>query len=229
MTDSTEIWLSLDLSAPVGSYSLHARQGDSLLLLSEVVTTGSPNHTESAIERIRALLKEAGLPLEKVDRFLTPLGPGSFTGLRLAVSTLKAFAFALNRPITTMGASEARWLAHRGKQPGAVLTHSTSEKLVLSRFDGAGHPGFETIERYDDINGEPPLILLGDGRLPIEKLPESWQRQVVDFPLRARHLAEAALRANSRRDYTNAGEWIALSPDYLGTSIKPPFTHHPKK
>ncbi len=221
MNQPLEIWLSLDLSAPVGSYALHERREDTLRLLSEVVTDGGPNHTETAVERITELLKEAGLSLGRVDRFLTPLGPGSFTGLRLAISTVKAFAFALQKPITTLGASEARWLAHGSKTTGAALTHSTSEKFVVSRFDAQRHPGFETVERFDTIPAEVPLVLLGDGRIPLEKLPEAWRKKVETFPLRARHLAESANRASTRRDYTNAGEWIALSPEYLGTSIKP--------
>lgn len=223
MNQPLEIWLSLDLSAPVGSYALHERRDESMRLLSEVITDGDPNHTETAVVRITELLKDAGLSLERVDRFLTPLGPGSFTGLRLAISTVKAFAFALQKPITTMGASEARWLAHGSVTTGAVLTHSTSEKFVVSRFDAQGHPGFETVERFDTVPSEVPKILLGDARVPLEKLPESWRTKVEAFPLRARHLAEAAAKATTRRDYTNAGEWIALSPEYLGTSIKPIF------
>jgi len=221
MTGSREIWLSLDLSAPVGSYALHERKDGKLRLVREVVTDASGNHTETAVSRISALLIEAGLKLENVDRFLTPIGPGSFTGLRLSLSTFKAFAFAVEKPITTLGASEARWLAHGSKEAGVTLTFSTSEKVILTHFDENGRQGFETVERFDDLPREAPAVILGDGRLPAEKLPPNWRKNLTEFPLRARHLAETADRAHSRRDYTTPAEWIALSPEYLGTSIKP--------
>ncbi len=221
MTDAKQFWLSLDLSAPVGSYALHERHGGKLRLVREMVTEATGNHTETAISKISELLIDAGLKLENVDRFLTPIGPGSFTGLRLSLSTFKAFAFAVQKPITTLNASEARWLAHGSKEPGVVLTFSTSEKVIVTRFDKTGRQGFETAERYDELGKEAPNVILSDGRLSAEKLPDTWIKNLKEFPLRARHLAETADRAASRRDYTTPAEWIALSPEYLGTSIKP--------
>ncbi len=39
------------------------------------------------------------LPLEKIDGLAVSLGPGSFTGLRIGLSTIKGLSFALSRPV----------------------------------------------------------------------------------------------------------------------------------
>lgn len=44
-------------------------------------------------------LKEAGVELDRVELFAAATGPGSFTGLRSGLATVKAFASTLNRPV----------------------------------------------------------------------------------------------------------------------------------
>jgi tRNA threonylcarbamoyl adenosine modification protein YeaZ len=220
MSTRNEIWLSVDLSAPTGSYALHKVQGERFDLIAETLAGGG-NHTETAVDQVAETLKKGGVLLEDVTRLLTPLGPGSFTGLRLAMSTLKAFAFALQTPITTVSGSEARWIARGAKDPGTVLTFSTSDKVVVARFDRDARPGFESVLTYGELSAETPNVLLLDDRVTFSKLPKSWQERAEIFPLRARHLAETARLATTRRDYTTSGEWIALAPEYLGTSFKP--------
>ena len=51
------------------------------------------------LPKIDELLTEAQVKLSDVDVFATTIGPGSFTGIRIAVNTARAFAYALNKPI----------------------------------------------------------------------------------------------------------------------------------
>lgn len=51
------------------------------------------------LPKIDDLLKKAGVKISDIDVFATTIGPGSFTGIRIAVNTARAFAYALKKPV----------------------------------------------------------------------------------------------------------------------------------
>ena len=55
--------------------------------------------SSSIIPSIQGILRQAEIPLERIDGFAVGLGPGSFTSLRVGLSTVKALAFAMKEPI----------------------------------------------------------------------------------------------------------------------------------
>lgn len=59
-------------------------------------------HSENIIPTIDYLLKEAGISLKDIELFICTRGPGSFTGLRIGMSTLKGFATALKTPLVSI-------------------------------------------------------------------------------------------------------------------------------
>ena len=59
-------------------------------------------HSELLIPTIEKLIKLSKVPLEGIDYLAIGKGPGSFTGLRIGLSTIKGFAFALGVPIVSI-------------------------------------------------------------------------------------------------------------------------------
>jgi len=59
-------------------------------------------HSSLLVPTIEKLLKKAGVKLNKIDCFCISAGPGSFTGLRIGVTTIKGLGFALNTPIVAV-------------------------------------------------------------------------------------------------------------------------------
>jgi tRNA threonylcarbamoyladenosine biosynthesis protein TsaB len=57
----------------------------------------SSSHSKDLIENIDRVLRDAGLQLSDVDLFAAATGPGSFTGLRIGLATVKSLAVAMNR------------------------------------------------------------------------------------------------------------------------------------
>jgi len=51
------------------------------------------------VPRIEKLLREANLSFNLIDGFALDIGPGSFTGLRIGLSCIKAFSFATGKPL----------------------------------------------------------------------------------------------------------------------------------
>lgn len=56
-------------------------------------------HAASVLAEIDAVLSEAGVKLCDIELFAVTTGPGSFTGVRAGIATIKAFAATLNRPV----------------------------------------------------------------------------------------------------------------------------------
>ena len=57
------------------------------------------SHSVILMDEIEESLKEAGITLKDVDVFACVVGPGSFTGIRIGVSTAKAFSYAEKKPV----------------------------------------------------------------------------------------------------------------------------------
>ena len=59
-------------------------------------------HSTQLVSLIDKILKKAGLPLKKLDGFCINKGPGSFTGLRIGITTVKGLAFVLQKPVVAI-------------------------------------------------------------------------------------------------------------------------------
>ena len=98
--------LSLDSSADVGTVALCE---DERLLAEMTVNTGN-THSESLLPTVEAVLKITGTNINDVDLFACSTGPGSFTGVRIGVATIKGLAYGKNKPCASVSTLEA--LAH---------------------------------------------------------------------------------------------------------------------
>jgi tRNA threonylcarbamoyladenosine biosynthesis protein TsaB len=61
------------------------------------------SHAASLMEFIRNVLDSGGLAVSSIDAVAVSKGPGSYTGLRIGVSTAKGLCFALDKPLIGIG------------------------------------------------------------------------------------------------------------------------------
>jgi tRNA threonylcarbamoyladenosine biosynthesis protein TsaB len=71
-------------------------------VLAESSAESERPHSETLLPAIDRVLGEARIGLGALGGFAVSVGPGSFTGLRVALSTLKAFAFGDARPVAAV-------------------------------------------------------------------------------------------------------------------------------
>ncbi len=64
-------------------------------------------HSETLLPMISGMLKSAGVELSSVDKIAVSAGPGSFTGLRIGISTAKGLADAAQKPCVAVSTLEA--------------------------------------------------------------------------------------------------------------------------
>ncbi|WP_455477163.1 tRNA (adenosine(37)-N6)-threonylcarbamoyltransferase complex dimerization subunit type 1 TsaB [Bartonella sp. B41] len=72
--------------------------------ISERINKG---HAETLILQISQTIDQVGITLDQVDRIAVNIGPGSFTGIRIGVSTARALALALKIPAVGVNTLEA--------------------------------------------------------------------------------------------------------------------------
>ena len=87
--------LGIDTSTSCGSVGLIEDKE----VISEYLLDIPVTHSERLLGAIEFVLKEARCSIEQVDGWVIALGPGSFTGLRIGVGTVKGLAFATGKPV----------------------------------------------------------------------------------------------------------------------------------
>jgi tRNA threonylcarbamoyladenosine biosynthesis protein TsaB len=139
--------LAVETSTFTGSVALveGAMEGEaspSLRVIGETTLQVSETHSSRLMPTIDRLLRETSLPVQKVQGIAVGLGPGSFTGLRIAVSTVKGLAFALRVPVAGVPTLDAlaNNIRYASTQVCPVLDARKKEVYAaLFRGDGEGH------------------------------------------------------------------------------------------
>lgn len=94
-SNQSPLILSIETASRAGG-SLALKRGAHLLALR--AGEAGESQTQSLLPHIESLFAETGLALSDVELFAAAVGPGSFTGLRTGLATVKALAATLARP-----------------------------------------------------------------------------------------------------------------------------------
>jgi tRNA threonylcarbamoyladenosine biosynthesis protein TsaB len=95
--------LALDTATPSCSVAIV----DDGSLLAELTRGNSKTHSRHLIDLIHTVCGIADLKAGDVDGFAVTIGPGSFTGLRIGISTIKGLAFCLGKPVVGVSSLDA--------------------------------------------------------------------------------------------------------------------------
>ncbi len=76
-------------------------------IVAEIRLNVKTTHSERLMSAVDVILRQSDLTLDSIDAFSVAIGPGSFTGLRIGLSTVKGLSYATGRPIVTVPTLEA--------------------------------------------------------------------------------------------------------------------------
>lgn len=131
MKTRDDIILAVDTSGRQGSVAL-ARSTPEFRVL-EVMPLAGGSYSAQLMPQIVALLARQELGKQALTGLVTACGPGSFTGLRVGLSTIKALAEALRLPIAAVSVLQA--VASRAPASGPVLAVlDAGRKQVFAGF-----------------------------------------------------------------------------------------------
>jgi len=119
--------------------------------------------SENLMTHIDAFLSQNGLVARDIDVFGAVVGPGSFTGIRVGVATIKAFAFALKKPV--IGVNVFDIVASEVKS-GVCLLNCTASSVYYAVFKNSkisemGVIDSDQIDRFEKM----PMFCLEEEHL----------------------------------------------------------------
>lgn len=214
------IILALESSALTASVAVC----DGERLLGEYTLNNGNTHSETLLPIVESLLKFLKLSVSDVDLFACSVGPGSFTGIRIGVATLKGLAFASEKPCVGVSTLEA--MAYNLSVPNGLIcpVMNARRKQVYAALFREKDGNLErlmpdsaiSIEELDKLLADynEPVYLVGDG---YDITLQNLSHPVGDTPQRLRYqsaasVAKAAWLAYQSGTYSSDGE---ISPIYL--------------
>lgn len=106
-------------------------------LFSEVRLNVKSTHSERLMTEIDHILKQSGIEITDIDVFAIAIGPGSFTGLRIGLSTIKGFSFATGKPIVAVPTLEAlAWNLPYCPYPVCTMLDARKKRSMQRYFNG---------------------------------------------------------------------------------------------
>ncbi len=183
--------LCLDTATRVQTAALVERGPTTRVIAEHTVRRNRPGPT--LLDDLDRLLSDAGWTLNDVEGFVCGQGPGSFTGLRITLATLKGLALALDRPIYAARTTEMLRANRPGPRTFAVIDARRGQVYL----DGPGieRPQVVDPDTVPGLVGRPDPILVGDGAQAFaaaltELMPEAdIPRDPTAHLPRAAHLA----------------------------------------
>ncbi|RRK11818.1 tRNA (adenosine(37)-N6)-threonylcarbamoyltransferase complex dimerization subunit type 1 TsaB [Lactiplantibacillus garii] len=132
-------------------------------ILATTTTNVGRNHSSTLLPIIERSLAQAGMQPADLDRVVVAAGPGSYTGLRIGVTTAKTLAFTLHKELVGLSSLEA--LA------GNVLTEG---QLVSPLFDARRDNVFTGLYR---IQNHRPVNVIADQHVSLA----AWEQRLAAY------------------------------------------------
>ncbi|MGD0941239.1 MAG: tRNA (adenosine(37)-N6)-threonylcarbamoyltransferase complex dimerization subunit type 1 TsaB [Terracidiphilus sp.] len=152
--------LAIDTCGPTGSVALGSLSGQAVKILGQTELEGR-NYSATLVAAVAELLAQSGIKLDQLHAMVAVNGPGSFTGVRVALAAVKGLAESAQIPVVAVSRLEV--LARKSGVTSASLDAHRHE--IFLRLGPAGELGNELLAGADElatISPAPPRIATCD-------------------------------------------------------------------
>lgn len=212
--------LSIDTSTSICSVALS--RGTEQVAFRE--TAEGRSHAKILLPFIEEVLQEGGIAPGQLDAVAVSMGPGSYTGLRIGVSTAKGLCYALGIPligIPTLQVMAAGALEAASPETGTLLCPMLDARR-MEVFSALYDNELREVEPYSakiieadsfrELLDRQPMLFCGNGMEKCCELLAAHPNARFDAtPISARRMAALALRKFESRQFEDVAY---CEPDY---------------
>ena len=205
--------LGIDTSTKICTCSIFDSENG---VIAETSLSVKKNHSNIVMPIIDNLFKISDLTINDIDKIAVAIGPGSFTGVRIALGIAKGLAMALNKPLIAVNELDILEAIASGNENEIIPLIDARKERVYYKYQNTYVDDY-LINLISNFDKNKKYIFVGDGAINYKNiLKDNLGDNAVILPMynsfpRASILCELAFNKEEANIYTLEPEYISKS------------------
>lgn len=205
--------LGIDTSTKICTCSIFDSENG---VIAETSLSVKKNHSNIVMPIIDNLFKISDLTINDIDKIAVAIGPGSFTGVRIALGIAKGLAMALNKPLIAVNELDILEAIADGNENEIIPLIDARKERVYYKYQNKYIDDY-LINLISNFDKNKKYIFVGDGAINYKNiLKDNLEDNAIVLPMynafpRASILCELALNKEEANIYTLEPEYISKS------------------
>ncbi len=205
--------LGIDTSTKICTCSIFDSENG---VIAETSLSVKKNHSNIVMPIIDNLFKISDLTTNDIDKIAVAIGPGSFTGVRIALGIAKGLAMALNKPLIAVNELDILEAIASGNKNEIIPLIDARKERVYYKYQNT-YIDDDLINLISSFDKNKKYVYVGDGAINYENiLKDNLGDNAIILPMynafpRASVLCELALNKEEANIYTLEPEYISKS------------------
>ena len=205
--------LGIDTSTKICTCSIFDSENG---VIAETSLSVKKNHSNIVMPIIDNLFKISDLNINDIDKIAVAIGPGSFTGVRIALGIAKGLAMALRKPLIAVNELDILEAIASGNENEIIPLIDARKERVYYKYQNKYVDDY-LINLISNFDKNKKYIFVGDGAINYKNiLKDNLGDNAIVFPMynafpRASVLCELALNKEEANIYTLEPEYISKS------------------
>ncbi|WP_339126580.1 tRNA (adenosine(37)-N6)-threonylcarbamoyltransferase complex dimerization subunit type 1 TsaB [Fusobacterium nucleatum] len=205
--------LGIDTSTKICTCSIFDSENG---VIAETSLSVKKNHSNIVMPIIDNLFKISDLTINDIDKIAVAIGPGSFTGVRIALGIAKSLAMALNKPLIAINELDILEAIASGNENEIIPLIDARKERVYYKYQNKYVDDY-LINLTSNFDKNKKYIFVGDGAINYKNiLKDNLGENAIILPMynsfpRASILCELAINKEEANIYTLEPEYISKS------------------
>jgi len=205
--------LGIDTSTKICTCSIFDSENG---VIAETSLSVKKNHSNIVMPIIDNLFKISDLTINDIDKIAVAIGPGSFTGVRIALGIAKGLAMALNKPLIAVNELDILEAIVSGNKNEIIPLIDARKERVYYKYQNKYVDDY-LINLISNFDKNKKYIFVGDGAINYKNiLKDNLGDNAIILPVynafpRASILCELSLNKEEANIYTLEPEYVSKS------------------